>query len=222
MGDFNGAETHYRKLIIIAPKSQTTWASLSYLAEMRGNLDEAAMLMEKALNAGYKKNVNAATLAWLHTILGELEAKRGKLDVARMHYATALKHAPDHRLALEFNADLDAWQGNSKAAEHSYRKLIAQQFDPKIQLRLADLVEQRGDKAEAARLREESLHFFERVIAGGNEGYLRELARLDLAAGRYQRAAELAARDVELRPTMESRMLYASIPKRAEAVDASR
>ncbi len=220
-GDFDGAEAHYRKLTVLAPKSQDTWANMSYLAEMRGNLDEAAALMEKAIDAGYKKDVSAPTLAWLHTILGELEAKRGKLDVARAQYATALEKVPDHRLALEFTADLDAWQGNFKAAEQSYRQLITQQFDPKIQLRLADLLERQGNKDEAARLREESLHFFERVIAAGNEGYLRELARLDLAAGRYQRAAELAARDVELRPTMESRMLYASIPKGAETADVS-
>ena len=220
-GDFAGAEAHYRRLTILAPKSQTTWASMSYLAEMRGDLDEAAALMEKSLDAGYKKDVNAATLAWLHTILGELEAKRGKLDVARAHYTNALKHAPDHRLALEFAADLDAWQGDFQAAEQGYRNLITKQFDPKIQLRLADLLERRGEKDEAARLREESVHFYERVIAGGNEGYLRDLARLDLAAGRLQRAAELAARDVSLRPTMESRMLYASILKKAEAADAS-
>ncbi|HEY9402669.1 MAG TPA: tetratricopeptide repeat protein [Pyrinomonadaceae bacterium] len=221
-GDFDGAEAHYRKLTVLAPKSQDTWANMSYLAEMRGNLDEAVALMERAIDAGYKKDVSAPTLAWLHTILGELEAKRGKLDVARAQYATALEKVTDHRLALEFTADLDAWQGNLKAAEQSYRQLITQQFDPKIQLRLADLLERQGNKDEAARLREESLHFFERVVAAGNEGYLRELARLDFAEGRYQRAAELAARDVELRPTLESRMLYAGIIKRVESESASR
>jgi len=216
-GDFDAAEIHYRKLTVLAPKSQDTWANMSYLAEMRGNLDEAAALMEKAIEAGYKKDVNASTRAWLHTILGELEAKRGKLDVARAQYATALQKVPDHRLALEFTADLDAWQGHLQRAEQSYRKLIAQEFDPKIQLRLADLVERQGNKDEAAQLRDESLRFFERVVAAGNEGYLRELARLDLAAGRLERAAELAARDLALRPTAESRMLYASVLKKAEA-----
>lgn len=221
MGDFDGAEAHYQKLVTLAPKSQTTWASFSYLAEMRGNLDEAAAMMEKALETGYKKNVSVATRAWLHTILGEIEAKRGKLDVAATHYKLALKNVPDYRLALEFTADMDLWQGNLKPAEEGYRNLIAKQFDPKIQLRLAELLERRGNKDEAARLRDESLRFYERVVAGGNEGYLRDLAILDLAAGRYKRAAELAQRDVALRPTMESRMLYASVLKKAEAAGVS-
>ena len=193
----------------------------SYLAEMRGNLDEAAAMMEKALEAGYQKNVNHATRAWLHTILGEIEAKRGKLDVAATHYNLALKSVPDYRLAVEFIADMDLWQGNLKAAEQGYRKLLADSFDPKIQLRLADLLERRGSKDEAARMRDESRSFYERVVAGGNEGYLRDLATLDLAAGRYGRAVELAARDVTLRPTMESRMLYASVMKKAEAAQKS-
>jgi tetratricopeptide (TPR) repeat protein len=220
-GDFDGAEAHYRRLMIIAPKSQTTWASMSYLAEMRGDLDEAAAMMEKSLDAGYKKDVNATTLAWLHTILGELEAKRGKLDVAATHYNSALKNVPDYPLAVEFIADMDLWQGNLDAAEAGYRKLLAEKFDPKIQLRLADLIERRGKNDEAARMRDESLRFYERVVAGGNEGYLRDLATLDLAAGRFERAAELARRDLALRPTMESRALYASVLKRAEAAQQS-
>ncbi len=217
MGDFNGAEAYLRRLVSLAPKSPDTWSKMSYLAEMRGNLDAAAELMEKALKAGYEKDVKYESLAWLHTILGELEVKRGKLDVAREHYAAALKKAPDYRLALEFIADLDLWQGNRQAAEEGYRHLLARRFDPKIQLRLAGIVEGRGMKDEAARLRDESLHFFERAVAGGNEGYLRDLATLDLAAGRYRRAAELAARDVALRPTAESRALYAGILKTAAA-----
>jgi len=221
MEDFSAAEAHVQRLVRLAPKSPDTWSKMSYLAEKRGNLDEAAELMEKALKTGYEKDVKYESLAWLHTILGELEAKRGKLDVAGAHYNLALKKVPGYRLALEFTADMDLWQGNLKAAEEGYRNLIAKQFDPKIQLRLAGLLERQGSKDEAAQMRDESLRFYERVIAGGNEGYLRDLATLDLAAGRYERAAELAARDVVLRPTMESRMLYASVLKRAEAAQLS-
>jgi hypothetical protein len=52
---------------------------------------------------------------------------------------------------------------------------------------------------------------FEQSTANGYEGYLRDLATLDLAAGRYERAAELAARDLALRPTIESRALYTRV-----------
>lgn len=217
LGDFDGAEAHYRKLAGVWTELPTVWGRLSYLAESRGDIDEAAALMEKQIKVGSDNRMNNAGLARLHTFLGEIEAKRGRLDVARGHYLTALGKAPDYRLAVEFLADLDQWQGNTQAAEDGYRKLLARRFDPKIQLRLADLVERMGERAEASRLRAESLHFFERAVEGGNEGYLRDLATLDLAAGRYSRALELAARDLALRPTRESRALYTSAQKAAAA-----
>jgi tetratricopeptide (TPR) repeat protein len=215
-GNFDAADKYYRKLSEVAPRLPSAWARLSHLAEMRGDLEQAANLMEKSINASYPKPLSLNGFAWSRAILGEIEAKRGRVDEARRQYKWALYKYHDHPLALEFLADLDQWQGNLAEAENAYRKLLAYRPDPKYKNSLAALLERKGQKEEAARLRDEALRFYQWSVGTGNEGYLRPLATMELAAGRYQQAAELAMRDIALRPTPESRALYAGILRAAE------
>lgn len=214
-GDLATAEKHYQHLVETSPKLTGAWARMSHLEEVRGNLDEAARLMEKSIDAGYPKPIGPAGVAWTRSILGEIQAKRGNLDEARRQYNWALNKVPDYPLALEFLADLEQWQGHPDEAEEIYRKLLSTKADPKWQASLATLLEKRGEKDEAADLRAEARKFYEQSVAGGNEGYLRPLATLELDEHHYQRAAELAARDLALRPTTESRAIYANILKAA-------
>lgn len=216
MGDLEEAEAYYRKFTAIEPKLLTSWAKLSYLAEIQGRLGEAAELMEKGINAGYPKPLSTTATAWARAILGQIEAKRGNLKEARRQYQWALHKSPEHPLAMEFLADLQQWQGDFKSAETGYRKLLALKPDPNIKVRLAELLEKREAKREPVRLRAEAYKFYQRAVASGNEGYLRPLAILELAAGRYQRAAALAARDTMLRPTAEGRAIHKNIVKAAE------
>ncbi|MGI8656531.1 MAG: tetratricopeptide repeat protein [Pyrinomonadaceae bacterium] len=217
VGDLDGAEKIYRKFIDLAPDLLSSWAGLSQVAELRGDFEEAATLMQRAVKAGYEKPAAPSRIAWAMTILGEIEAKRDRTDLARTYYERALQESPDHPLTLEFMADLDQWEGNLAEAEAGYRKVLAIRPEPKVRLNLASLLERVGKKEEAARMQEESLKFYEWAVKGGNEGYLRPLATLDLAAGRYARAEKLAAHELTLRPTMETRLFYASILKAAAA-----
>ena len=214
-GDLDAADRYYRQLVEVAPRLPSAWARASHLAEVRGDLAEAIRLMEKSIDASYPKPLSRNGFAWSRAIIGEIQAKRGNLEEAQRQYKWALAKYTDHPLALEFMADLDQWQGHNDEAESIYRKLLAFKTDPKFQISLATLLEKRGEKDEAARLRAEARAFYEQAVASGNEGYLRPLATLDLASGNYQRAAELAARDLALRPTTESRAIYANILKAA-------
>ena len=214
-GDLATAEKHYQHLVETSPRLSGAWARLSHLEEVRGNFAEASRLMEKSIDVSYPKPLSVGGIAWTRSILGEIEAKRGNLDEARRQYDWALNKVPDYPLALEFLADLEQWQGHPDAAEQIYRNLLSKKADPKWQMSLATLLEKRGAKDEAAQLRAEARKFYEQTVAGGNEGYLRPLATLELDEHHYQRAAELAARDLALRPTTESRAIYANIIKAA-------
>lgn len=216
-GNLDAADSFYKKLIEVTPRKPSSWARLSHLFEVRGDLEQGIKLMEKSIDASYPKPLAASGLAWSRAIIGEMEAKRGRLDEARRQYKWALYKYANHPLALEFLSDLDQWQGNLDAAEAGYRKLLELKPDPKYKTSLADLLERRGHKEEAARLRDEALSFYRWSVSTGNEGYLRPLATMELSAGRYQAAAELAARDLALRPTIESRALYNNILRTAEA-----
>lgn len=217
MGDHAGAETHYRERARLAPALPSTWVKLARSAEIQGKLEDAAAMMQDALDKARARGITPDSIAWIAARCAEIAMKRGKLDEARQFLNTALHEKKDHPLALEFLANLELWQGHPQAAEAAYRKLLALwPRSPKIQLRLANLLAAGGKHDEAQRLRDESLRLIEQSVAGGFEGYLRDLATIDLAAGRYRRAAELAGRDVTLRPTVESRALYAGILQAAK------
>lgn len=210
MGDLDQAERHYRALNQLSQRL-SDWARLAHVAELRGNFDLAAGHMAKAIEAGTIRPAPVETLAWCRAVLGEIELKRGKRDEARSQYAQGLEISPGHLLVLEHLAELERLEGNLPAAEAAYRKILTTRWEAGTAVALAAVLDAQGKREEAARLRGEGQRFYERVVGEGNEGYLRQLAALDLAAGRYERAASLLARDLALRPTPEGRALLMKV-----------
>ena len=215
-GDLDAATMYYRKLERVAPRL-TTFARLAHVAEMRGNLDEAAEMLHKALASGYENASLPQARAWCRAVLGEIELHRGHSDLARQNYELGLKESPNHLLVLEHFGELEMAEGHFDAAEALFCKILAQREDPKAELRVAALLERRGEKREAAKYRAAALHFYQRAVASGNEGYLRPLAVFELAAGHFAKAEELQTRDVALRPTAEARGILQFIQDTAAA-----
>jgi len=215
-GDLDAATAYYRRLKGVGARL-TTWARLAHAAELRGNLDEAAEMLQKALQAGYDSGSLPEARAWCRAVLGEIELHRGNAEAARKQYEMGLKESPNHLLVLEHFAELERLQGNSRNAENLNRRILAQREDPKAEIRLAALLSLRGEDRESARLRAAALRFYQHAVASGNEGYLRPLAVFELAAGRYSRAEELESRDVALRPNAESRAILQFIQDTAVA-----
>ena len=215
-GDLDAATMYYRKLEKAAPGLKT-FARLAHVAEMRGNLDEAAEMLHKALASGYEQASLPQARAWCRAVLGEIELHRGHNDLARQSYELGLKESPNHLLVLEHFGELELAEGHFDAAEALFRRILAQREDPKAELRVAALLERRGEKTESAKYRAAALHFYQRAVASGNEGYLRPLAVFELAAGHFEKAEELQARDVALRPTAEARGILQFIQDTAAA-----
>src|SRR5215813_1601740 len=215
-GDLDAATMYYRKLRTVSTRL-TTFARLAHVAEMRGNLDEAADMLQKALDSGYQNASLPQARAWCRAVLGEIELHRGQNDLARTQYEMGLKESPNHLLVLEHFGELEQSEGHFDAAEGLFRKILAQREDPKAELRVAALIEQRGKKLEAAKHREAALRFYRRAVASGNEGYLRPLAVFELSVGNFDKAESLQARDVALRPTAEARGILQFIQDTAAA-----
>jgi tetratricopeptide (TPR) repeat protein len=217
-GDLAGAEKHYRKIAEVQPNRAGPWARLSQLAEVRGDLNEAAKLMTTAIDAGYPRPLSPTNSAWARAILGEIELKRGNHAEARRQYMWALAKSPNHPLALEHLAELDEAEGDYAAAEAGLHKILSMRpDDAENKLRLAKLLERRGEREESTRLRGEAHDFSKRAVASGNDGYLRLLATLELEAGNYARAAELVSRDLSLRPTDDTRAFAQKVSAAADA-----
>lgn len=215
-GNLDAAADYYSRLKAVSSRV-TTWARLAHLNEMRGNLDEAASMLERALDPGYSGVSSADARSWCRAVLGEVEQQRGHPERSRPLYEKGLQETPNHLLVLEHFAELEQSEGHLAASEALYRRILAIHEDPKAELRLAALLETRGERVEAAKLRAEARRFYERAVASGNDGYLRPLAVMELAAGRYERAESLQARDVALRPTHESRGVLQTIQDAAAA-----
>lgn len=215
-GDYEAAENFYNKLHALSPRL-ISWARLAHLAEVRGQLDDAATMLQKAMTAGENKAAPPESIAWCLAVLGEVELKRGNAKAARDSYRAGLERSPEHTLVLEHLAELETQEKNLDAAEAAYRRILAQRADPRIRLRIADLLQRRGKHNEAVSIREEVARVYQRLVEAGNEGYLRPLAEMELAAGRYQQAATLAARDVALRPTQESQAVLRKVLAAAAA-----
>jgi tetratricopeptide (TPR) repeat protein len=209
-GEVEIAEGYYRRAHKVSPRL-SEWARLAHIAEIHGKLDEAVEMLNKAIQSGYERAAPAESISWCRAVLGEVELKRGRPAEARKQYEQALEASPEHPLALEHLAELEHREGKLAAAEAIYRKILRGRPNPEVQLVLAGILETLGKKEEAARLRSETRSFLESAAAAGHEGYLRPLAEMELAAGRYQRAAALAARDMVLRPNAYSRALFKKI-----------
>lgn len=217
-GDMDAGATIYRHLSELSPRTSVPWIGLAYWAEVSGDLEQAVDLLGKAIDAGYPKPLGYERQAYVHAVLGEVRAKQGDLKEARRQFLWALSKAPDYASARTGLSDVEQWEGNDAAAEALLRKLIETESpNADYQVKLADLLDRHGRQAEAAALRKTAETYYEWSVATGFDGYLRPLATIKLAEGDYVRAAELAARDLEIRPTTESRAIYQNVLAQAAA-----
>ena len=111
-GDLDRATAYYGRLKAVESRL-TTWARLAHVAELRGNLNEAAEMLGKALQAGYDSGSLPEARAWCRAVLGEVELHRGNAEAARKQYQVGLKESPHHLLVLEHFAELEQFTGES-------------------------------------------------------------------------------------------------------------
>lgn len=216
-GDMKSGEAGFRALTEAEPKISIPWIGLAYWAEITNDLEQAMDLLDKALNAPYPRPLGYERQAYVHAVMGEVRAKQGDMKEARRQYLWAISKQPDYAAARTGLADVEQYEGNDAEAEKLLRGLIdSESPNADYQVKLADLRERLGDKAEAAALRKTAETFYAWSVSTGYDGYLRPLANLKLAEGDYRRAAELAMRDLEIRPTTESRAIYQNVLKQAQ------
>ena len=215
-GDMRAGENGFRKLTETEERISIPWIGLAYWAEITGDLEQAIDLLEKSLDAAYPRPLGYERQAYVHSVMGEVRAKQGNLKEARRQYLWALSKQPDYAAARTGLVDVEQYEGKDAEAEKLLRGLIESESpNADYQLKLADLRERLGDKDEAQRLRKDAETFYAWSVSTGYDGYLRPLATLKLAQGDYKRAAALAARDLEIRPTTESRAIYQNVLARA-------
>lgn len=124
-----------------------TFARLSYAAELRGDLDQAARLMTMSRDAA---GASAPAYSFASFHLGELARTVGDLDTAAGHYAAALEADPSYAPALAGQARLAVAAGDVDTAVRRYRDVVARLPLPEYVVEFGELLESLGRDEEAA------------------------------------------------------------------------
>jgi tetratricopeptide (TPR) repeat protein len=187
LGRYGEAERTLQQLIDRKP-TLAAYARVSYFRELHGDLAGAADAMAGAVSAG---SGAAENLAYVRTLLGDLELARGRLAAARRAYGLALASVPGYVPALAGRARLTAAEGDLAGAIARWKEVTTLLPLPEyaIELGEAELAAGRG----AAGRRDLALVDAQRALlaeAGVNSDL--EFARFAADHRDPERAVELA------------------------------
>lgn len=145
LGRYAAARRAARQADDVEP-GPSTFARLSYQAELRGDLTEATRLMRLARDAS-TGSPPAYAFASFH--LGELARSTGDLRAAGRHYARALDADPTYSPALAGRARVSVARGQTAAALRDYREVVRRLPLPEYVTELGELYLSLGRDAEA-------------------------------------------------------------------------
>ena len=121
LGRYDDAARTLQRMVDAKP-SLASYARVSYYRELHGDLAGAAEAMSLAVDAGGQAPEN---VAYVQTLLGNLNFDRGRLDAARRAYLTALVGQPGFPAASAGLARVEAARGQLAAAIRRYRAVVA-------------------------------------------------------------------------------------------------
>jgi len=145
LGNYDAAIDASQQMLDLSP-DPTSFARASYLWELRGDVDAATELMQRALDDSDAPSDRAFAL----TYLGELDFNAGDSSAALDHYNDALAASPRDAPALAGKARAEAALGQTETALDHYRELIDMAPEPSYIVEHGELLESLGRSEEAA------------------------------------------------------------------------
>jgi tetratricopeptide (TPR) repeat protein len=140
-----GAAEHELQAMVDRKPNLSAYARVSYLRELNGDLAGAASAMGLAVAAGGPAPENNA---YVLTLLGELERRRGRLSEARRGFAKALALVPKFPAAEAGLARLESAPA-SAAATRRLRRIVDALPLPEYVIALGETELAAGDSANA-------------------------------------------------------------------------
>lgn len=145
LGQYPEAFAAVQEMLELSPDT----ASLSrafYTREIRGDIDEATRLMQRALDDA--PTPADRSFALLH--LGDLAFNAGDATAALGYYRSALDALPDSVAALAGKARAEAALGQTQTAIADYEELVGRDLEPFYTLQYGELLESIGRSDDAA------------------------------------------------------------------------
>ena len=147
LGRYDAGARTLERMVALKP-TLASYSRISYFRELHGDLAGASQAMALAVSAGGGRPEN---VAYVQTLLGNLELQRGRLAAARAAYGQALAGLPSYLPARAGLARIDAASGRIDSAIARYERIVALRPLPEyvIALAEAELVAGRTDAARS-------------------------------------------------------------------------
>jgi tetratricopeptide (TPR) repeat protein len=199
LGRYEQAGRSLQQMIDLRP-SLASYARVSYFRELHGDLAGATRAMSLAVSAGGGVPEN---VAYVQTLLGDLEAMRGAISTARRAYAAALASVPGYVPALFSRAQLDAAGGRLRQAIHGYEDIVRRRPLPQYVIALGETQQAAGRRA-GARETFALVDAERRLLAANGVNTDVEIALFEADHGDRGRAVDLARRAWRTAPSVRS------------------
>jgi tetratricopeptide (TPR) repeat protein len=199
LGRYEQAGRSLQQMIDLRP-NLASYARVSYFRELHGDLAGATQAMSLAVSAGGGVPEN---VAYVQTLLGDLEAMRGRTRSARRAYAAALSGVAGYVPALASRAQLDAATGHLTRAISGYEDIVRRRPLPQYVIALGEAQHAAGRRADAG----ESFALVDaerRLLAANGVNTDVEIALFEADHGDRRRAVALARRAWRAAPSVRS------------------
>jgi tetratricopeptide (TPR) repeat protein len=199
LGRYSDAARTLQRMLDEKP-SLASYARVSYFRELHGDLDGAVRAMRLAVSAG---GVAAENVAYVQTLLGQLEYTRGRLGAARLAYRQALYRFPRYAPAEVGLARVDAAQRRLGPAIARLRAVVDRLPLPEYVVALGE-TELAAARAAQARHDLALVGVEERLLHAAGVNTDTELALYEADHGAPARALVLARRAWQDAPSVRS------------------
>jgi tetratricopeptide (TPR) repeat protein len=151
LGKYEEAVKMADKMISIRPDNRS-YARVSYLREIYGDMPGAIQAMKLAVSAGYP---GLEQTVWTRTILAHLYENIGSIDSAENQYDIALQERPDYAFAIAGLGRMAKDKGNYKEAIANYEEARGMISEYSFSDELTDLYRLNNEPGKATKNAEE-------------------------------------------------------------------
>ncbi len=202
-GDYDGAFAAVQRMVDLSPDTASL-SRASYMWELRGDVDRARMLMQRALDDA----PTSADRAFALVHLGDMSLEAGDANAALTSYLAALAAAPDDIAALVGKAEAEAALGQIETAISDFETVVARSVEPAYFLDFGRLLQSTGRTDEA----EAQYALFEQAqqrMSDQGIGIDAEAIVFAVDRGQAEQALALAEANIATRPFVEMHDAYA-------------
>jgi len=199
LGRYDEAAVALQRMVDLKP-NLSSYARVSYFRELHGDLPGAISAMRLAVSAGGDAPEN---VAYVQTLLGNLEFEVGHLAAAREAYRTALARYAGHVPAVAGLARVEAARGRFGPAIAHYRDAVTRLPLPEYVIGLGE-TEQAAGRPAAARRDLQLVGAEQQLLASAGVNTDVDLALYEANHGSPRRAVALARRAWASAPSVRS------------------